>query len=116
MNVIDEILNDPVMRMAFEIDRRDALRMAAEARERLENSQYSFSIIYWENQKNLLGSFDSFTVDGLRNAQSVLDSKVLYNVGIKEIRIGLNGKRWRTYTFSGNEERSKSYSKIKLIR
>jgi hypothetical protein len=79
------------------------------------NSEYTFSIIYYSTQKNLLGLVDTFRVEGGKNAQLVLDLKMEYNVGISEIRISRGGKRIKKITFSENEFRTKKYKSIKLF-
>jgi hypothetical protein len=112
-SVVIEILNDVdvinAIRSEVKREREDKLNL-------ILNSEYTFSIIYHSNQKNLLGLVDTFRVEGGRNAQLVLDLKMEYNVGISEIRISREGKRIKKITFSGNEFRTKNYKSIKLFK
>lgn len=111
MDIISEILNDPIVR--YEIA-RDAVERRNRLRNIFLNSEYTFSIIYYSNQKNKLGMVDSFSIEGGKNAQLVLDLKMKYNVGISELRISRNRKRIQVIRFKGNEEKSKNYNPIKL--
>jgi hypothetical protein len=109
---ISGILNDVDVINAM---RADAARAREEKLNLILNSEYTFSVIYHSNQKNLLGLVDTFRVEGGRNAQLVLDLKMEYNVGISEIRISRGGNRIKKITFSGNEFRTKNYKSIKLF-
>jgi hypothetical protein len=111
-SVVREILNDidviKAMRSEVRRERENELNL-------ILNSEYTFSIIYYSTQKNLLGLVDTFRVEGGKNAQLVLDLKMEYNVGISEIRISRGGKRIKKITFSENEFRTKKYKSIKLF-
>lgn len=79
------------------------------------NSQYSFSIIYHPQQKDRLGTVDSFGIEGGDMTQRILDLKIQYNVGISQIRISKNGKRIKTINLNGNQINSLPFKRIKLF-
>lgn len=112
MNLFSEILNDEVVM-------REIVRENVERRNNMRNlflnSQYTFSLIYHPNQKNLLGSVDTFSIEGGINAQKVLNLKMMYNVGISQIRISRNGKRIKTINLKGNEQKSLNFKNISLV-
>lgn len=78
-------------------------------------SEFRFTIYYHPNQKNLLGVYDSFVVEGLETAQMVLNYKLQYNVGISNIRITSNGEVIKKIRFNNNEIKTVPSNQINLI-
>jgi hypothetical protein len=111
MDIISEILNDSFLN--YEIA-KELAEKRAQKRDMFLNSQYTFSLVYYPNQKNKLGAVDTFQIEGGKNAVYVLGLKMEYNVGISELRISRNGKRIQVIRFKGNEEKSKKYNPIRI--
>jgi len=115
INVISELFNDSIFQKIMAEEREvERLKIKSLIFE-IIYSQYSFSIIYHPQQKNILGVVDSFQIEGGDNAQFVLDLKTKYNVGISQIRISKNGKRIRTINLKGNEVKSLNFKSIRLF-
>jgi hypothetical protein len=78
-------------------------------------SEFRFTIYYHPNQKNVLGVYDAFIIEGLETAQRVLNYKLQYNLGISDIRITVNGEVIKKLRFNGNEIKSLNFGQINLI-
>ena len=111
-----EILNDDVVVEMFRRDAEERREQLVQRDRERYYSQYQFSIIYHPSVKNLLGTYDSFSVEGSVNAEAILRLKLIHNVGIQQIRVSQNGNRIRTINLSGNEEKSLNFRMMELFR
>jgi hypothetical protein len=109
-NILHQIATDPAIREAFARLGETQRAQQLELMNQRFYSEYRFSIIYHPNQYEHMGRVDSFSVEGLDNAQMVMGFKMKYNVGIQQIKIRLNGEVVRTLNLSDNEYQTVSFS------
>lgn len=110
---VSELLD--VLRVEALRERREREIQRTNRISQLMVSEFRFTIYYHPNQKNLLGVYDCFTIEGLENAQMVLNFKLQNNVGISNIRITSNGEVIKKIRFNGNEIKTVNYNQINLI-